>query len=282
MKVLIVGSKGMLGSDLMAEFRSGNDLLGMDLPEIDITQLDCCHRIIDKFQPDIVINASGYTRVDDCESHEKEAYAVNGQGPGNLATAAAHAGALLVHYGTDYIFDGRKSDPYLEEDAPNPQSAYGRSKLMGEELIRQNCPKHLILRTSWLFGANGPNFIKTIVSAAKQNPSLRVVHDQKGSPTYSQDLAAHTQQIIKAGGRGVYHVTNSGACTWFELACKAVEWARIDNIKIEPVTTAEYPRPARRPQNSILANAHLQRDGLAPMRNWQSAAREYVEHYLRS
>jgi dTDP-4-dehydrorhamnose reductase len=282
MKVLVVGSKGMLGSDLMAEFQSASDLLGMDLPEMDITRLDSCNRIIEEFRPDVIINASGFTRVDDCECNEKQAIAVNGEGPGNLAKAAANAGALLVHYGTDYVFDGLKANPYVESDTPNPQSIYGKSKLLGEELVRQNCPEHLILRTSWLFGANGPNFLKTIVNAARQGSSLRVVHDQKGSPSYSKDLSAHTRQIIEAGGRGIYHVTNSGACSWFELACKAVEWAGMSSVKIEPVTTADYPRPARRPKNSVLANTHLQRDGLPLMRNWQTAAKEYVERYLMS
>ncbi len=280
MKILIVGSKGMLGSDLMSEFAPVSDLLGMDLPEVDITQLDQCHRIVEKFQPNVLINASGFTRVDDCEIKDRQAYAVNGEGPGNLAKAAAAAGALLVHYGTDYVFDGFKEDAYLEEDAPNPQSVYGKSKLMGEELIRQNCPEHLILRTSWLFGPNGPNFIKTIVTAAKRGDSLRVVNDQRGSPSYSKDVAAHTLQIIKAGGRRTYHLTNSGACTWFELASKAVEWAGIVNIKIEPVATHEFPRPAQRPFNSVLANTHLKREGLPLMRPWQAAAREYVEQYL--
>jgi dTDP-4-dehydrorhamnose reductase len=281
MKILITGSLGMLGTDLMSEFSLAGEVRGVDLGEVDIAQLSHCYRIIEIFKPDVVINAAGFTRVDDCETNEQKAYAVNAEGPGNLAKAAAAAGALLVHYGTDYIFDGFNKGAYLEEDAPNPQSVYGKSKLLGEELIRKNCPEHLILRTSWLFGRNGVNFIKTIVNAAKINNSLRVVNDQRGSPSYSKDIASHTMLMIKAGCRSTYHLTNSGSCTWYELACRALEWAGIKEIEIAPVTTGEFPRPASRPSNSVLANAHLQRDGLPLMRPWQTAAREYVEQYLK-
>jgi dTDP-4-dehydrorhamnose reductase len=276
MKILIVGSMGMLGSDLMSECNSAGEVRGVDLSELDITQPSQCHRIIGEFHPDVVINAAGLTQVDYCEGHEQEALAVNGEGPGNLAKAVAASGALLVHYGTDYVFDGSSSEAYLEEAVPNPQNAYGRSKLLGEELIRRNCPEHMILRTSWLFGRNGANFIRTIVNAAKRGDSLRVVDDQRGSPTYTKDLASHTMRMIQAGCRSTYHLTNSGHCTWYELASRVVEWAGIQGVNITPVSTREFPRPAARPHNSVLANAHLERDGLPLMRDWQAAAREYV------
>jgi dTDP-4-dehydrorhamnose reductase len=281
MKVLIIGSKGMLGSDLLSELSPACDVSGMDLPNIDIARLDQCHRIVQEFLPNVIINAAAFTRVDDCETKEALAYAVNGEGPGNLAKAAAVAGALLVHYSTDYVFDGLKENAYMEEDAPHPQNVYGKSKLLGEELIRQNCPNHLILRTSWLFGPNGPNFIKTIVNAARGGNPLRVVNDQRGSPTYTKDVAAHTMRMIQAGCRLTYHLTNSGVCTWHELASKALEWAGI-NVAIQAVSSNEFPRPAVRPRNSVLANAHLESDGLPLMRHWQSAAREYVELSLKS
>jgi dTDP-4-dehydrorhamnose reductase len=281
MKTLIVGSLGMLGSDLMAECRSEGEVLGVDLHELDITQLNQCHKVIGGFHPDVVINAAGLTKVDYCEDNEQEALAVNGEGPGNLATAAAASGSLLVHYGTDYVFDGSKQGAYLEEDIPNPKNAYGRSKLEGENLIRRNCQEHLILRTSWLFGRNGPNFIKTIVNAAKRGDSLRVVDDQRGSPTYTKDLASHTVRMIKAGCRSTYHLTNSGTCTWYELAVRSLEWAGIEGIKVTAVTTDEFPRPAARPHNSVLANAHLKSDGLPLMRDWQAAARDYIEHFIK-
>jgi dTDP-4-dehydrorhamnose reductase len=281
MKILIVGGRGMLGTDLMEAFSSVHDTTEMDLPELDITQLEQCHAKLKKFRADVVINAAAFTQVDACEAREKEAFLVNGDGAGNLAIAAAASGAMLVHYSTDYVFDGQKEAAYVEEDLPNPQNVYGKSKLLGETLIREHCPNHLILRTSWLFGPNGSNFIRTIVNAARKGNPLRVVNDQKGSPSYSKDLAAQTLRMIAAGCRSTYHVTNSGYCTWYELASEAVAWAGMQSIPIAPVSSSEFPRPALRPANSVLANAHLERDGLLLMRPWQAAVREYVERYLK-
>jgi dTDP-4-dehydrorhamnose reductase len=281
MKILIVGGRGMLGTDLMETFSSVHDTTGIDLPELDITRLEQCHAKLKEFRADVVINAAAFTQVDACESREKEAFLVNGHGAGNLAIAAASAGAMLVHYSTDYVFDGQKETAYLEEDLPNPQNVYGKSKLLGETLIREHCTNHLILRTSWLFGPNGSNFIRTIVNAARKGNPLRVVNDQRGSPSYSKDLAAHTMMLIAAGCRSTYHVTNSGWGTWYELASEAVVRAGMKSIPIAPVSSSEFPRPALRPANSVLANARLERDGLPLMRPWQAAVREYVEHYLR-
>jgi dTDP-4-dehydrorhamnose reductase len=265
----------------MEAFSSIHDTTGIDLPELDITQLEPCHAKLKEFRADVVINAAAFTLVDACESREKEAFLVNGHGAGNLAIAAASSGAMLVHYSTDYVFDGQKAVAYVEEDLPNPQNVYGKSKLLGETLIREHCANHLILRTSWLFGPNGSNFIRTIVNAARKGNPLRVVNDQKGSPSYSKDLAAHTLRMIAAGCRSTYHVTNSGYCTWYGLASEAVAWAGMQSIPIAPVSSSEFPRPAPRPANSVLANAHLERDGLPLMRPWQEAVREYVEHYLK-
>ena len=282
MKFLIVGCHGMLGSELMAACASFPDTVGVDQPDMDITQPESCLAKIGDFRPDVIINAAAFTRVDDCESLEKEAFLVNGHGAGNLAKAAAASGSLLVHYSTDYIFDGLKQEAYVEQDTPNPRSVYGRSKLLGETLIRQYCPDHLILRISWLFGPHGGNFIRTIVEAARKTSSLRVVCDQKGSPTYAKDVAAQTLKMIAAGCRSTYHVTNSGSCSWHELASKSVAWAGIEGISIEPIPSSEYPRPAPRPANSILSNARTEREGLPRMRSWQDAAREYVEGYLKT
>ena len=271
----------MLGTDLMDAFGPLHDVTGYDRPELDITSPEACLAAVKKLQPDVIVNAAAFARVDDCESHEKEAFGVNGYGAGNLSKAAASAGSLFVHFSTDYVFDGTKKDSYREEDAPNPQSVYGKSKLLGENLVRRNCPDHLILRTAWLFGRNGPNFIHTIVGAAAKGTPLRVVSDQRGSPTYSKDLAAQTLKMISAGCRSTYHVTNGGFCTWFDLASKAVEWAGIEGVLITPVSTSEFPRPAPRPANSTLANARLKQEGLPLMRSWQEATREYVENHLK-
>jgi dTDP-4-dehydrorhamnose reductase len=281
MAILVVGCRGMLGSDLMAEFALRSEVLGLDLPEIDIAQIDQCFSWTKKLRPEIILNAAALTRVDYCETNQEEAFLINADGAGNLARAAASLGTMLVHYSTDYIFDGLKKDAYLEEDAPNPQSVYGKSKLAGEDLVRRHCPNHLIIRTSWLFGAGGPNFILTIVDAAMRGESLRVVNDQRGSPSYTKDVASHTRKMIERGCRATYHLTNSGSCTWYELSQTALDCLGTKNFQVTPVSTSEFPRPAPRPANSILANARLIRDGLPLMRPWQAAVQEYVEQELK-
>lgn len=279
MKVMVVGARGMLGTDLMAAF-APHDPIGLDLPELDITDAGQCRRRVERDAPEVIINAAALTNVDYCESHEDEAFRVNGQGTRNLAEAAAASGALLVYYSTDYLFDGSSTEGYREEDTPNPLGVYGKSKLAGEAGVRASCPDHLILRTAWLFGCNGKNFIRTIVGAAREGKPLRVVDDQRGSPTFTRDLAARTADLIRAGGRGTYHVTNSGFCTWYELARRSVEWAGIAGVDIAPVTTAEFPRPAPRPACSILLHARMQREMFPPMRPWQEAVRDYVSDCL--
>ena len=282
-RVLVVGFRGMLGSDLMAVFGSdpdGYETVGLDLPEIDITLPESCRGAINGFHPDVVINAAAFTRVDDCETRQELAMSVNGEGAGNLAAAASAAGALFVHYSTDYIFDGRKTEGYREDDAPGPVSVYGKSKLLGEDLVRRNSPEHIIIRISWLFGTNGVNFIRTIVNAARKGNPLRVVNDQRGSPTYTADVAAQTLKMLQAGCRGTYHVTNGGDCTWYDLAVQAVTWAKITDISVTPVASSEFPRPAPRPASSILVDTRLALEGLPRLRPWQEAAREYVERHL--
>ncbi len=276
MRVVVIGCRGMLGTDLMKAFSGADALWGLDIEEVDITDAACCSERIVPLEPDLIVNAAALTAVDYCESHEEQAFRVNADGAGNLAQAALASGAVLAHYSTDYVFDGLKDLPYTEDDPPSPRSAYGRSKLRGEQLIRAAGPQHIILRTAWLFGRHGKNFIATILAAARAGQPLCVVDDQRGSPTFSRDLAAWTVLMIKAGCRGTYHVTNSGACTWYELAVRVVEWAAVPCVAVTPVTTAEYPRPAPRPANSVLANARLAAAGLPFMRPWQEAVREYV------
>jgi dTDP-4-dehydrorhamnose reductase len=276
MRILIAGSKGMLGTDLMEQF-SSHHVFGLDRPQIDIADLDQCLGYARELQPEIIINAAALTQVDYCESHPEEAFLINADGAGNLAKAAASIGVPLVHYSTDYVFNGLKGEPYQEEDQTNPASVYGKSKLRGEELIRDYCRDHLILRTSWLFGPHGSNFITKTLRVARTEKKLRVVNDQIGSPTFTKDLSAHTALMLEAGCRGTYHLTNSDSCSWYELAAKCVEWAGLPEVSVTPVTTSEFPRPAPRPPNSILANARLLREGIPMMRPWQQAAQEFVE-----
>ncbi len=275
MNILVVGARGMLGTDLVLELQARHQVRGVDLPEFDMTDREKCLTLVGDLKPEVVINSAALTDVDYCELHENEAFRVNADGAGNLAEACRIAGALLVHYSTDYVFDGRLGRPYLEDDKPNPLSRYGRSKLRAEELVLLRCPAHLILRTSWLFGQNGKNFIRTIIGAAREGKALRVVDDQRGSPTYTRDLAAHTAILLERRGLGLYHVTNGGSCTWHELASYAVGRAGL-GVPVAPVTSAEFPRPAPRPRNSVLANARLQREGFPAMRHWAEAAAEYV------
>jgi dTDP-4-dehydrorhamnose reductase len=281
MKITVIGARGMLGTDLMQALASRAPI-GLDLPELDITDIRQCHACLQDFRPGVIIAAAALTDVDYCESHVDEAFLVNGQGMGNLAAAAHAAGAMLVYYSTDYIFDGTREDAYREQDMPNPLSVYGKSKLRGEEFVRSLCPDHLILRTSWLFGRHGKNFIRTIVSAARNGQPLRVVDDQRGSPTYTQDLAARTLAMMEKGCRGTYHVTNSGSCSWYELALRSVEWAGVAGAGVKPVKTDQFPRPAPRPACSILSNALMLREGFPPMRPWQEAAQDYIVTCLSS
>jgi dTDP-4-dehydrorhamnose reductase len=280
MKILIAGSHGMLGTDLMEKMRPRHQVQGLRREELDIRDADQCMRRVEGFRPDILINAAAMTNVDGCELNVEEAFLVNRQGTENLAAAAAAFNSLLVYYSTDYVFDGTKEKPYRESDIPNPQNVYGRSKFQGEEKARAMAPDHLILRTSWLFGCNGKNFIRTIVSAARKGEPLRVVNDQKGSPSFTRDLAAHTRTMLERGCRGTYHVTNSGSCSWYELAKKAVQLAGVIDASIIPVTTPEFPRPARRPANSVLANERLDQEGFPPLRPWQEAVQDYIRTCL--
>lgn len=276
---MVIGARGMLGTDLMSALAAENPL-GLDLPEMDITDPAQCQARVGDVRPEVIINAAALTNVDYCESHAEEAFRTNGRGTGNLAAAARSAGALLVYFSTDYVFDGAKREAYHEDDATNPLSVYGKSKLSGEEHVRSLCPDHLILRTSWLFGCHGKNFIRTILGAARAGQSLRIVDDQRGSPTYTRDLAAATMALIEAGGRGTYHVTNSGSCTWYELALRSVEWAAVRGARVLPVKTHEFPRPAPRPANSILAPTRLRSEGFPTLRPWQEAVRDYITSCL--
>jgi dTDP-4-dehydrorhamnose reductase len=276
MKSLIVGHKGMLGTELMTVFAAAGPVTGVDISDLDITDAVQCHEWVNRVGPDVIVNAAALTAVDYCESHEEEANRVNGEGPGNLAQAAAKSGALFVHYSTDYVFDGMKAAAYTEDDPTCPRSAYGRSKLLGENRVQASGSGYLILRTAWLFGCHGKNFIQTILRAARSGQQLRVVDDQRGSPTSARDLAAHTRRLVESGCRGIFHATNSGACSWYELAWRCIEWAGIKGVNLSPCSTAEYSLPAPRPANSVLAAIRLENCGIGAMRPWQEAARDYI------
>ena len=271
----------MLGSDMTAAAaRAGHETTCVDFPDIDITRPQSVQTRVTAAAPQVIINCAAYTAVDACETNAAAAFAVNADGAQNLARAAQEAGAVLVHYSTDYVFDGAKNGPYVETDAANPATVYGKSKLKGERLAHEACSRLIILRIAWLYGKNGGNFVRSIRAAAQKNAAagtpLRVVNDQRGTPTYTVDVCNQTFALIAADRPGLYHATNEGACTWFDFAQEIVACARIP-VDLRPCTTAEFPRPAPRPKNSILENAELKKLGLNIMPDWKDGFKRFLE-----
>jgi dTDP-4-dehydrorhamnose reductase len=230
---------------------------------MDISNENAVMRLVKQEGPSVLINAAAYTDVDGCEDNRDLAFAVNGEGPGYIAAACSEIGAILVHYSTDYIFDGTKPE-YREDDPPNPISIYGDSKVLGEISIKKNMEDFRIIRTSWLFGSHGKNFVDTILSLSRQIPEVRVVNDQIGKPTYTFDLAEATPDIISSKP-GIYHVTNDGQCSWYEFASSFIPNAI-------PCSSAEFSRRAQRPAYSVLVNTKT-----SPLRHWREAVEEYIK-----
>ena len=251
----------------------------VDRDALDITRADAVDAAIQRFRPAVVINCAAYTQVDQCESRPRDARQVNARGPANLARSVAKAGGHLVHISTDYVFAGRKPvpEPYDENDRPNPVSCYGQTKFEGEEIIRQTTPHHLIVRTSWLYGMNGANFLKTILGRALHHPAreIRVVDDQFGSPTWSWGLALQLARLISAGWHGTCHASAEGHGSWYALARLFLQHMQVPH-KIVPCTSQAYVTAARRPQNSILANNRLKAGGLNMMPDWREDLARFV------
>jgi dTDP-4-dehydrorhamnose reductase len=275
--VLVTGAAGMLGQAVMpALAAAGHAALGLDLPELDVTRLEPLQRAVLGFRPDWVFHLAALTRVDDCEARRDEAFLVNGLGARHAALAAAGAGAALLALSTDYVFDGTATSPYRESDAASPQSVYGASKWAGEQAVREVHPRPVIVRTAWLFGPGGNNFVDTILARARAGQGLRVVEDQRGSPTFTRDLAQGLLRLMAAGRFGTYHCTNSGDCTWYDLAAHALACAGLD-VPLERTDTASFPRPARRPAYSVLANTRFEHATGWRMPPWQDAVRRHLE-----
>ncbi len=279
MKVLVTGATGQLGQALVEELgRRNREVAATDLPELDISHQDAVWRALSGHRPGVVINAAAATRVDDLEANPELAFKVNALGPRNLATACRRLGCKLAHISTDYVFDGTKAGPYVEWDEPRPQSVYGWSKLLGETLVRQQCPDHFILRTAWLYGRPGPNFINAILARARSGQDLQVVDDQKGTPTSALALAPQILAVVETEAFGTYHATCRGEATWYEFALLILERAGL-SVNIRPCATAEFPRPAPRPANSVLENRLLQWEGLDLMPPWQEAFNRFWDLY---
>jgi dTDP-4-dehydrorhamnose reductase len=271
--ILVVGAQGMLGQDMLTLL--GDAGRGVDIDEIDITSLESTDRVLKTLKPAAVINCAAYTDVDGCESSTETAMQVNGEGVAHLAMVSREIGARLVHISTDYVFDGAKGTPYLEDDAPCPLGVYGESKLAGEMNAAFN-PDHLIVRTQWLYGHHGKNFVETMLRLAQEKDELSVVDDQIGSPTWTVDLALAIGSLLKTGNRGVYHASNSGFCSWNEFA-RAIFEETGKHVHVKPMSTDELNRPARRPLYSTLDCSKLSHDCGFMFRQWRTALKEYLE-----
>jgi len=271
--ILVVGSKGMLGQELMGLY--GSAARGVDVEDIDITDLGSVQRVLVTLKPRIVINAAAFTDVDACQADTELALQVNGEGVAHLAMITKEIGAMLVQVSTDYVFDGRKNAPYQEDDAPAPLSIYGESKLAGEMNVKFN-PEHLIVRTQWLYGHGGKNFVETMLRLAGERSELTVVDDQIGAPTWTYDLALAIKELIDNGCRGTYHAANSGFVSWNGFAREIFQQSGIA-VTVSPMSTEQLGRPAPRPLYSVLDCSKLAEDTGLVLEPWQEALKRYLE-----
>lgn len=279
-RVVVLGSSGMLGQELLAAGRAAGWSVSVfaDSSALDLTDHAAVREALERIRPTAILNATGYTNVDQAETDGDRADAVNHVAVGNLAVVARDLSATLVHYSTDYVFSGEASVPYAIDAPTGPINRYGHTKLAGEHAVRRSGCDHLIIRTSWLFAPHGSNFVNTILRLASERDSLRVVTDQRGRPTLCADLARSTCQLLKAGARGTLHGTNEGDCSWFEFAEAIVEQADL-KCRIEPTVTAEFPRPAKRPRFSVL-DLTATNDLIGFGRHWRDALADCLDIVL--
>ncbi len=278
----VLGCKGMLGRALSRGLDSrGEEYVGVDLPDVDIADSAAMASWAAGRDSDVFLNAAAYTDVDGAQSNPKLAHAANVDGPRVIAKYAKEHGALLVHVSTDYVFGGVGTEPYPEDAPTAPRGVYAETKLAGEEAVRASGARHLIVRTAWLYAPWGKNFVRTILRAARGGRELRVVDDQRGSPTYAPDLAKAILDLAGSGKTGTFHAVNSGAATWHDLAAEAVKLAGL-GVPIARVSTAEFPRPAPRPAYSVLSTSKLERALGRPMRPWSDALAECVAELAKA
>ena len=277
MRILIAGAGGQLGRDLQEALPS-DELFPRDHRGLDIADRDAVFRAVNQAAPQWVINAAAFNDVDGAETQSAAAFAVNARGAGNLADAAHAAGAAMLHVSTDYVFDGLKGSPYVESDVPHPLSVYGRSKYEGEQRVLGSGENVCVVRTAWLYGRHGKNFVSAIRAAADRGGPLRVVSDQVGSPTATLDLAQAIAKLIRTPLRGLFHVVNAGSCSRFEFARAIVP----ESVEITAITSTEAARPAPRPVNATLASERWSLTGLPPLRPWKAALQEFLESRSRA
>jgi dTDP-4-dehydrorhamnose reductase len=293
LKILITGISGMLGVDLYQTLREKYEVVGFDLKEFpstsflppsvqrgDIARIDEVRKAFNELAPQMVVHTAAHTDVDGCERDPDRAYKVNALGTQNVCLACQDLNIPLMYISTDFVFDGNKDSPYLEFDQPHPISIYGRSKLAGEEYVKTLLNKYFIVRTSWLYGHYGRNFIETILELARQKKELKVVNDQVGSPTYTRDLSRKIKELLPTELYGIYHITNSGNCSWYEFAREILRLAGIREVELKPITSEELDRPAPRPRFSVLENYCLRVVLGNSMREWKEALEDYLREHL--
>ena len=278
LKIALIGSTGMLGIDVNSALKGVNFLIkNYNSKNLDIADAQAVNGVMSSFKPDYIINCAAYTNVDEAETEKEKADAVNNIGVQNLADVALNTGSRIIHISTDYVFNGSKKTPYTEDDAPDPINEYGLSKLRGEEALKKSGASYIILRTSWLYGKNGKNFVNTILKAADSQKKIEVVDDQFGSPTYTKDVAyAISEIIIKDNSKNeIYHLTNEGYTSWYKFALEIVSVFKRTNCEIVPVVSDKFVRPAKRPVYSVLNNSKIKEDYNIELRQWKDALKKY-------
>jgi dTDP-4-dehydrorhamnose reductase len=287
-RVLVAGSKGMLATDLLGLLERDHEVFKGARPGFDITEIKSIRDAIEGVKPDWVINCAAYTTVDRAEKEGEMAFKVNGAGPGNLASVCRDSGVGLVHISTDFVFDGKKNTPYNESDATDPVNTYGRSKLEGELKVQEILPASIIIRTSWLYGAHGANFIKTIIRLALERESLDVVYDQVGCPTYTIDLASGIMNLIEAGEKGIFHFSNEGIASKYDLSFGIIEILRQRGVPLKlktlrpivtPTVTEDRPELAPRPSYSVLDKAKYKLATGTEIPHWREALKRFLDSY---
>lgn len=274
----------MLGRDLVEELRSSWgagpeptwEVIAWDLEEIDIRDERQTIEAVERVRPTVLINVAAYTDVDGCEAEQEKAFAVNAEGMKHLALGARKSRAKVVYLSTDYVFDGSKGEPYLENDLPRPLNVYGLSKLQGERYVQTLAEDGLIIRTQWLYGKHGKNFVASVLRQAEEKKVLSIVDDQVGSPTFTVDLSKAISALIRHRVTGVFHVTNQGICSWYAFGEAVLKWSGRRDVRVVPLTTKELHRPARRPLYSALSGERLRRETGISLRPWQEALRDYL------
>lgn len=277
MRTLVLGANGQLGQDLVRAFQAAGEARGFGRGEVDVCDEESLHRALGKFSPDLILNAAAYTNVDGAEEDLEQAFMTNEAGARHVAEVAAYRNIPVVYFSTDYVFGNAKVSPYEVDDPLSPLGVYGASKSAGETAVRKVCPQHFIVRTAWLYGPGGNNFVEKILRAAATRPTLNVVEDEVGSPTYTKDLAEATFYLVRTRHFGTYHIVNGGACSRFEQARAIARFSELP-VEIVPCASASSPGKAARPRYSVLSNDAYEHATGHTMRPWKDALMDYLQH----